>query len=318
LETTAIFYEMPFKAADTPTRAVYGLPSSKGIAVYRQKVKLLKDRLSEIDTMRRSGGAPKAIEQEQDQVRTELSRARQMLVVLTLGVPLSELEFNSYSSQRQYGRINITGQADPRSPGGSHGPIPQQGEVDFKPGMKSAVQIDFSQFELEDPTRAQSVLFHEVEHLGDYELAQNWVQRYERETGRVFVSGPPGRDAFAGWMMAQAPVRLSNADAELVVEEAADVSGATEARANVHTFLAALHAGAFERAIKDLVGYANALPPGKQYANPAPGSMAALTTELQTTYQQMPREMQLQFHAALAAAKQANPSAWVSNVHFAK
>ena len=57
LETTAIFYEMPFTAADTPTRAVYGLPSSKGIADLRKKMDLLKAKLAELDARKTTSEA---------------------------------------------------------------------------------------------------------------------------------------------------------------------------------------------------------------------------------------------------------------------
>jgi hypothetical protein len=69
LETTANFYEGKMTtAADTPTLAVYGLPSSASIADVRQKVNELKARLAELDAMRKSGGDPKAIDKERDQV----------------------------------------------------------------------------------------------------------------------------------------------------------------------------------------------------------------------------------------------------------
>lgn len=234
LETTASFHRGSFKAADTPTRATYGLPSSKGIADYRQKVNSLKARLDELNTMKGSGGARKAIEREKDRLREDLSHANQELASFILGVPGSELQFNVYSSDQEPGKINITGQPGTGSPGGSHGPVAGQGGVDFKPGMKSAFHIDLP--ELEDPARAQSVLFHEVAHLKDYELAQEWIQRYEQETQRPFVSGPPGQKAFEDWMKAQAPARISRGDAELVVDETADRTATAEARANVHTF----------------------------------------------------------------------------------
>jgi len=144
-------------------------------------------------------------------------------------------------------------------------------------------------------------------------------QNYETETKRIFVRGAPGRKPFEAWLNAQvAKKRLTEADVELIIDETMDLTATTEARANVHTFLAALQAGAPDVASKELVAYANNLKPGGHYASPAHGSKveAALVAELRMAYRQMPKEMKQQFNAAVAAAKKENPGAWISDLTF--
>jgi hypothetical protein len=173
--------------------------------------------------------------------------------------------------------------------------------------------------ELENPAGAEAVMFHEVSHLSDFELAQTWVKKFERESGHTFVSGPAGREVFQKWMMAQAPKRITPAEAELVIDQAANVNSTTEARAFSHAFLAALQAGAPAVATDQLVTYAKALKRG-EYGAPASQSqvVASLVQELQTAYKKMPKDQQKQFEAALAAAKQANPNTWLSDLKLGK
>src|SRR5215216_5503650 len=61
LETTVNFYGGLFAASNTPTQAVYGLPSSVAIPSYRQQARSLQERLKELGAMD-SGGDRKAIE----------------------------------------------------------------------------------------------------------------------------------------------------------------------------------------------------------------------------------------------------------------
>ena len=49
-----------------------------------------------------------------------------------------------------------------------------------------------------------------------------------RHMNRRRNAGPPGREIFKKWMEAQAPQRLSKADAELVIDEASGNSSTTE------------------------------------------------------------------------------------------
>jgi hypothetical protein len=85
-------------------------------------------------------------------------------------------------------------------------------------------------------------------------------------------------------------------------------------------FFVSLQSGDYNGAVSPLKAYARELKPGGEYASPVPGSyvQAELVQELKTAYQKMPKDMQEQFDAAVAAAKQENPNAWVSNPNFKK
>jgi hypothetical protein len=160
-----------------------------------------------------------------------------------------------------------------------------------------------------------------VQHLKDYEFAQEWVKNYEAETKRIFVCGTPGRKPFEDWLNAQVKKnRLSIADVDLIIDETIDLTATTEARANLRTALAALLAGAPDLATKRLVGYVNALKSGGQYATPAQDSRVrpALVAEFKKAYQQMPKGMQEQYKTAVKAAMKANPDAWISELDFSK
>jgi ATP-dependent DNA ligase len=167
-------------------------------------------------------------------------------------------------------------------------------------------------------------MFHEVTHLRDWELAQEWVGKYQTETGRLFVKSASG--LLRDWLNAQVNKgRLTKADAEMVLMEAVDASAYTEARANTRTFLAELQVGAADLATESLVAYAKALKPQSKggtgkYANPAAKSevVAALVAEFKTAYKQMSKDMQKQYDAALAAAMKENPAAWISELDFSK
>jgi hypothetical protein len=89
---------------------------------------------------------------------------------------------------------------------------------------------------------------------------------------------------FTEWLYAQTrtkPPRLSEVDAELIADEVTNVSSATEARANVMSFLVAFHAGKIDLAQTKLVAYATALKPGGLYQNPVPGSAVQADLMLQ-------------------------------------
>ena len=319
LETTVNFYGGLFAASNTPTQAVYGLPSSVAIPSYRQQVRSLQERLKELGAMD-SGGDRKAIEREREHVSQELTRARQMLASLVLGVPESEIQFNINSTQRTFGKINVVAEDVPKS-SGRHGAVSGQGGDDaFTQTKKTAFEIDFPDL-LDDPAEAQSTMFHEIQHQKDYEFAQEWVKKYEKESGHIFVSGTLGVKPFNVWLNKQViKKRLSTADVELIIDRSLDMNSTTEARANVRTFLVSLQAGDPKQAEKEIVSYSKALKPGGAYANPANGSsvVAALVSEAHTIFQQMPKEMQRQFKAAVAAAKTANPAAWISKLDFSK
>ncbi|HWR53329.1 MAG TPA: LysM domain-containing protein [Bryobacteraceae bacterium] len=310
LETTAGFSGGLTSAAETPTLAAYGLPSSVHIAKVQAQVNSLKQKLAD-------SNHPMTKSQRED-AGEELTRASKHLASLIFGVPESEIQFNRSSGDRQPGKINITGRPEPGAPAGAHGPASGHLGEEFRPGLPTAFEIRLDQ--LLNPASAQGTLFHEVSHLKDHDLAQQWVKKYEQETKRTFVSGAPGRQAFEGWMRAQAPARLSKADAEVVMDLAGNFNATTEARANARAFLTALQAGAAEVAVKGLAAYAKEMKPGGHYATPANGSavVAELTKELRTAYGEMPKDMQRQFDAAVAAARKENPNAWVSSLKFSK
>lgn len=322
LETTANFYGGLFSAADTPTRAVYGLPSSAGIADYGQQMHSLQDRLGELDAMT-SGGDRKAIEREREQVFQDFVRVRRVHASLILGVPDSEIRFTQFPSDKDAGKINISWEKDLYA-NGTFGPVMGQRDPDVTPKTSKAIEIRHRRFkELAD---AQSTLFHEAQHMNDDQFSREWVENYEQESGRTFVSGPYGEKPFIDWLNAQvAKKRLTAMDVELIVYEAGNYDSMTEARANVRTFLAAIQAGNLDLAIDRIVAYAGALTPSNKggsahYATPPTGSRvkAALVMELKTAYRRMPKAMQQQYNAAVAAAKKAYPNAWISELDFSK
>jgi hypothetical protein len=257
-----------------------------------------------------------------DRVRKLLDQADQTRAARVFGVSESEVSFNRAVSDRLPDKVNLTGNPGPGSTSTArHGPVAHQGGDDsFTPDKVTAFDINTD--ELDNPQRAQGDMFHEVSHLADYRLAQRWAHTYEKETGRLFVSGV-GLGKFKEWIDAQTktkPPRLSAADAELIVDEAADATATTEARANIRTFLAFFQNGIDQEATRALTNYAKALPPGTQYASPPAGSavLAQLITELKTAYSQADKSQKTLFQAAMAAAKQANPKAWFTQIDFPK
>src|SRR5215471_736652 len=237
-----------FAAAD-PRRSVEAVPSSADTADAQKRVKELKARLDQLN----SGEPTEAVSRKKDALRAELAKADLHRASVVLSVPESDIRFKTTFSSQEPGVINIVPDVPGDTPG-SHGPAPGQGgENEFKPGMPDAFRIRYSA--LDDPGLAQGTLFHEVEHHAHWQLAQHWAQSYERETGRMFVAGP-GLRYFEKWMQDQAakkPPRLSKADAELVVDMAGNLSGKTEAAANMRSVDMALQVGRPELAAKALM-----------------------------------------------------------------
>ena len=196
-------------------------------------------------------------------------------IAAMLGVPRDEVERITTLGTRVSDRINITGQPDVNSPGGGHAPM--GGSPDFQPGVKSSLWIDLAEF---DKTRAPAVMFHESEHMADWDMTQQAIADYEK-AGHIFVQGQPGLAPFQAWLNEQVKKkRLTAADAEIIVDETFNRSSTTEARANVRTFLALFASGDTDAAASDLKAYANNLKPKKEgglghYAMPAPGSAVA-------------------------------------------
>jgi hypothetical protein len=323
LETTAEFevgrVSTDPKAAETAASnalfsEVYGLPSLTGIAQSQKTVDDLKAKLASLDAQ-----GSKADPKEREKTVQNLTQANMARAKFILGVPESEIEFTRSLSGRKSGKVNIIGLPEIGSTGGGHAPM--GGEAGFEEGRGSAFWIDLPEL---GKARAAETMFHEVSHLRDWEFAQEWIRKYTTETKRLFVKSAPA--PFRDWLNDQAKKdRLTKADVEMVIMEAGDASAYTEARANVRSFLADLQAGAPDLATKGLVGYAHALKPksqggGGQYGNPAPKSevKAALVAELKSAYRQMPKPMQQEYDAAVAAAKKENPSAWISELDFSK
>jgi Domain of unknown function (DUF4157) len=347
LETTAGFDVGPVSANPKASEIaaggraqvveVHGLPSLAAIDQARQRVADLRAKLVRLDSLEAEWkndpefrkavkGAdtplPEAIEAEREKTSQNLTKANQAHAALVLGVPESEILLIATLTGRVAGKVNIVGTPGRGSPGGGHNPL--GGQTEFEEGRASALHIDLP--ELDIPIRAQSILFHEAQHLKDWELAQFWVKNYTTETKGLFVKGAPGQKPFKDWLDAQVKLgRLTKADVELVIMQAGDASAYTEARANVRAFLAALQSGAPDAATKALVGYAHALKPkkeggGGQYGSPAPRSevQAALVQELKMAYGQMSTTMKQQYNVAVATAMKEHPGAWIAELDFSK
>ncbi len=324
VEITAFITENRFYAAEGSPLHLEGLPAVGAIRYWNGRVDSLREELALLDAKKTLS----AIEQEKKaDVSRELAQSTRTRASIILGVPESEIELNVHSSGRVAGKVNFTGQPGTGSTStGRHGPVGGQGGIDFTPTMLTAFDINYSL--LDDPAKAQKTMFHEAQHLHDYQLAQQWVKNYEMETRRSFISPKSGtrsaeywQKVFGDWLKIQvSKKRLSRGDAELVLDETFDVTATTEARANVRTFLAILQTGNSELATKTLVNYARELKPGGAYATPANGSqvLAELIRELKTAYQQMPKDMRKQFNTAVDTAMKKYASAWISALRFSK
>ena len=257
-------------------------------------------------------------DKEKNKLTEQIAADRQAMAPLLFGLPKSQIQFNASPSNDDPGKmINIDVMSQGKTGdvlGREH--YPQ--DKDFQPGLKPTFGIKLE--EMDDPKGAAGVLFHEVSHLKDDELAQKWVDQYEK-SGHTFVSTREGLPAFQKWMNEQVgkPTQpptppLTKADAEVVVDKAYNLGATSEARAYVHATIAAAQSGDKAEAINQLKTYASALKEGR-VASPANNSTveAALTKELQDLYRKHP-EWQDSLKAALDAAKAANPEAWISLV----
>jgi hypothetical protein len=298
---------------------VFGLPSLAGLPQAIDNVKRLKQRTAELAaTQPKDKAEAKALDAEKDKVREELGRENLRRMALTLGVAESEIQWNRSKIGRAAGKINITGMPDPDSTGGAHGPVAGQKDTSFSKTLVTAIEIDEPQF---DAGRAVGTLYHETHHLMDVKMAQEWVSRYEAEAGRIWVAGPPGVKPFMEWLNLQVKrKRLTAGDAELIIDESLDLSGTTEARSNIHTFLVVLQQGDGAAALKELRAYARALKPGGQYSSPPNNApvLTELVAELKAAYKQMSAGMKADYRAAVTAAISENPQAWITALKFFK
>lgn len=322
VETTAPLSPGPVAAVPVATagapsvKAIHGLPSSANIAAARKEVGRLRAEITKLQDFKQntkhedkvdSRGSTNWIDTEIGRYAKQLNKAQVTLASLVLGVPDSEIKLIRNSNDREAGKVNIS--ADPTKANGAHGAVLGQ-PVEFQLGRKTAFEINTRQFDSTDEA-APSTMYHEVSHLQDEELAQEWVTKYQNEANRIFVASAPGE--FMKWLQTQTPKRLSKADAEMVMNVVTNNDSTTEARANVRQFMLSLQSGDTAGAIKHLSVYARELKPGGRYVSPVQGSyvQAELVKELKEAYRKMPKQMQKDFDAAVAAAKQENPKAWV-------
>jgi len=196
------------------------------------------------------------------------------------------------------------------------------GSPDFQQGAKSSLWIDLAEF---DKTRAPAVMFHESEHMADWDMTQKAVADYEK-AGHIFVQGAAGLAPFQAWLNDQVKKnRLSAADAEIIVDETFNRSSTTEARANVRTFLALFASGDTDAAAKDLKAYANNMKPKKEgglghYAIPATGSAvrAELAAEAAAMYKQLSAPLRAKYDAAVEDAIATYKSGWLDELRMGK
>jgi hypothetical protein len=315
-------------AADTPTRAVEGLPSAAHIDELRDKVRGLKTELkqlnAEITQARQNLEVASAIRQNhQDQLAEQLLQAEEELASAVLGIPREEIQINRSQQQDSSSKVNL----DPADQ------MPGAGAEYFDTGdlMTGRPTISISLDKLDKPKEAAGTLFHETSHVQDAKLAQKWLGQFRQEkTG--FPNTPDGMKDFQDWVKTpkggaelrkflgqQPPSSLSKSDAEVVEDSAAHANVSTEARAYTHASIAAMQGGDFDALKDQFKSYASAIKKG-QTANPLDQSetLKGLTQELRSAYRQMPKEAQAQFQAAVAAAKEVNPNAWISKLDFTK
>jgi hypothetical protein len=288
LEVSANFFRGGESADNMWVSKIFGLPSNSAIAE-RRKI------LAGIDLSKSA----------------ERLREKKFIASLVLGVEESEIEIIAYSSARVAGKINLTANLG-SGVAGQHGPEKNDSDG-FKKGAKTAIEIKHS--ELDSVSDAAAVLFHETSHRLDYDFTQVWAGKYETDTRRTFSSA-----LFTAWLFKRDTSELSRADAEIASDVAASAHGSTEARAYARTFMAALEAGAFDTAQKQLEAYASGLTSKPQRVNPPTARYVqdALGVELETVYRRSTTDEKKKFDAAFASIKKSYASAWISSFDHAK
>jgi hypothetical protein len=302
-------------------REVHGIIALAAVDFMKDSLASARDLAADLKAMH---PADRDLQKRIDVVVAELehgaSEVETSRIAAMLGVPREEVNRIATLGSRVSDKINVTGQPDVNSPGGGHAPM--GGSPDFQQGGKSSLWIDLPEF---DKTRAPAVMFHESEHMADWDMTQQAIAEYEK-AGHVFVQGQSGIAPFQAWLNEQVKKkRLTAADAEIIVDETFNRTATTEARANVRTFLALFATGDTDAAAKDLEAYANNLKPKKEgglghYATPAPGSAvrAELAAEAAAMYKQLSAPLRAKYDAAVEGAIATYKSGWLDELRMAK
>jgi hypothetical protein len=293
-------------AADSATRAVEGLPSSAGISDLRNDVINLRRALQEPQN-----------QTSRDEMIDELSHKQKELASLIFGVPQSDINIDY--KHPVPGKINLVPSG--QLPGGATGATTLGPGDDF---AHRPVTIELDINKLTDRAGAEGALFHEATHAQDFDLAKQWVGKFEQQTSHKFTSSDSAQ--FQGWLQGQVSKGdLSEADREIVMSEVNGGRGIPEARAHVHAALAALQGGNPTVASRELVNYVVDLK-NHEYSNLANDGNTrngaavrdALTHEIQATYRHLPPDMQRALEDAISSARQQNPDAWLSTISLQK
>jgi hypothetical protein len=226
---------------------------------------------------------------------------------LLFGVDEKDVRTQDLAGRRQAGVITVTVRLPEP---GQHGPERVTDER-FVLGAKSAIEIQRKYVDENDARFAASVLFHETVHLADYQLAQQWAERFTRETRLPMMSEPEHQEKFFTWVANHRA--LSKDDARTIVDVVKKAHGATEARAYVTTFIVALQAGAGDVALEQLRTYAKTDAVAQE---PPAIVQVALRDDLDRALQALDAKGQADFKAAFKAAKAARPDAWISKLTF--
>jgi hypothetical protein len=325
VQTNANFAGGLQAAADTPTLAVEGMPSSAKI---NEVVSHVKDLRAELKDLNRQVGElsvqgksiPSDLRAKMDRLAEELPQAEKLLGSLVFGVPESEISLNRSTGEDKPDVINIDLPQNMPGAGSEHF---DTGNLAGRPTF--AISLD----RLETPSKASGTLFHESTHIADSKLAQQWLGKFRQEkTGfgtapndlkgfQDWIKTPKGGKELQQWLAKQPG--LSKADSEVVADAAAGANVSTEARAYVHSTITAMRTGDFDAMKDQLKSYALAIKKG-QTTNPLDQSetLKTLTQELRAAFKQMPKDVQDKFRAAVAEAKTVNPNAWISKLDFSK
>ncbi|HMK23987.1 MAG TPA: hypothetical protein VK466_16755, partial [Terriglobales bacterium] len=300
------------------------MPSYADVKSARDQVASLHQQLDKLEQrIKEKDGNPDDLKQQRDEVFGKLQQARHQLAGLLFAADDTDVQFNTRPFNDTPGKINIDPYGKPDDPlGDTH----YEGGKSFDSGARPTFGIKLD--ELENPDEAAGVLFHEVGHVHDMEMARKWVDTYTKETGKLFVPGGEGRKPFETWIKEQAakhPPRLSKTEAEMVVDRASESDGRTsEARSFVETALTAIQVGAPQVAIQQFETYAKNTKTehhrSGNYQNPQDRSIVpdALTQEVLEAYKHMSKDQQKQLQDAIAAAKAANPESWVAKIKLPK